>query len=580
MNKTVSINLGGFFFHIDEDAYQKLNHYFDAIRRSLAPDGKDEIMSDIEGRIAELLNEKLKNDKQVVSIREVEEVVAIMGEPEDYRIDDEGPAQKSIAGSYYSTGGYVPPRTKKFYRDGDKAMIGGVCAGLAHYFRIDPLWLRIIFVISLFISFGASIFIYILLWVLIPKAITTTEKLEMTGEPINISNIEKKVREEFEALGTKFQNVDYEKMGNDARRGAERVGNGLGRVFTAIFKGFAKLIGAFITIFAAVSIIAVVIMFFIALFSSSLPGRSIWFPYADGFNYTGTPIWLIGLLGLFAIAIPLFVLFLLGLKILVENLRPIGTITKTTLLLLWIISIAGLIYVGVAESNEVSHRGKTFERKELTINPADTLNIKFKYNSYFSKTLYKEDELRFTQDMNGNNIIYSNNVYLYIMKTDEAVPYLQIEKISLGNSASEARERAGFIDYNFVTEGNTLILDNYFITGSEHKYRGQQVELYLYLPEGMVFYPDASVKEYDDTDNSFFDLWFDSENVYRMEEQNVKCLTCNEQAGEEEGEMMEENINLSGASGNIKINGEEIRVNLKDDKDSLNISISGTRTNN
>ena len=205
MNKTVSINLGGFFFHIDEDAYQKLNRYFDAIRRSLSPDGKDEIMSDIEGRIAELLAEKLKNDKQVAGIREIDEVIAVMGQPEDYRIDEDTTAGPK---STYSSADYSYTRTRKFYRDGEKAIISGVCAGLAHYFRIDPLWLRIIFVISLFISFGTSIFIYILLWILIPKAITTTEKLEMTGEPINISNIERKVREEIDMVTNRLKDVD------------------------------------------------------------------------------------------------------------------------------------------------------------------------------------------------------------------------------------------------------------------------------------------------------------------------------------------------------------------------------------
>src|SRR5690606_2797812 len=147
MNKTVSINLGGFFFHIDEDAYQKLNRYFDAIKRSLSPDGKDEIMNDIEGRIAELLSEKLKNEKQVVGVREIDEVIAIMGQPEDYKIDEETTGTQS---TYYPPG-YNPVRPKKFYRDGDRGMIAGVCAGIAHYFRIDPLWVRILFIVSLFI---------------------------------------------------------------------------------------------------------------------------------------------------------------------------------------------------------------------------------------------------------------------------------------------------------------------------------------------------------------------------------------------------------------------------------------------
>src|SRR5690606_10996867 len=138
MNKTVSINLGGFFFHIDEDAYQKLNRYFDAIKRSLSPDGKDEIMSDIESRISELLSEKLKNDKQVVSIKEVDEVIAVMGQPEDYRIDEDATEPKQQQ-TYYTPNYDLPP-SRKFYRDGDRNIIAGVCAGVAHYFRIDPLW--------------------------------------------------------------------------------------------------------------------------------------------------------------------------------------------------------------------------------------------------------------------------------------------------------------------------------------------------------------------------------------------------------------------------------------------------------
>src|SRR5690606_10168381 len=148
----------------------------------LSPDGKDEIMSDIESRISELLSEKLISEKQVVSIKEIEEIIAVMGQPEDYKIDEDNSESKQT----YYTPNYDLPPARKFYRDGDRSIIAGVCAGVAHYFRIDPLWIRILFVITLFISFGTTLFVYILLWILIPKAITTTEKLEMTGQPINI----------------------------------------------------------------------------------------------------------------------------------------------------------------------------------------------------------------------------------------------------------------------------------------------------------------------------------------------------------------------------------------------------------
>ncbi|WP_159801195.1 PspC domain-containing protein [Flavobacterium sp. MK4S-17] len=555
MNKTVSINLGGLFFHIDENAYQKLNHYFDAIRRSLSPDGKDEIMNDIEGRIAELLTEKMKNDKQVVGIKEVEEVIAVMGQPEDYRIeDDENAAPKSTYTQYE----YTYPRSRKFYRDGDKAIIAGVCAGIAHYFRIDPLWIRILFIISPFISFGTSLIVYVLLWILIPKAITTTEKLEMTGEPINISNIERKVKEEFEAISARIQNVDYEKLGANA----ENLGNRAGNVFVKIFKGIAKVIGALLTIFAAVALGGLIIAFITSLFTLTTPGN-IWFPYAEGINYTNVPLWVISLLGLLSVGIPLFALFLLGLKILVENSRTIGQMSRYTLLVLWLGSLGALGYIGIMQAGEVSEQGKTILKQELPIAITDTLNVKFRYNDYFAKSVYSNNTFKFTEDEEGNAIMYSNSILFYVLKTDESKPYVHIEKTASGHSVSEARKRAEKIRYNFDFKDNTLVLDNYLLTDSSNRYRKQNVEVYLYLPEGYMIKPDSSVKEYDDTDNDFFDLWFESDNfVYKMGSNHVDCLNCFEYG--EAAEINEINVDTSiHAKDGDTVKSADINLKIK-----------------
>ena len=148
MNKTVNINLGGMFFHIDEDAYQKLTRYFDAIKRSLSnSSGQDEIIKDIEIRVSELLTEKQKSDKHVVGLKDVDEVIAVMGQPEDYKIDDDGPETKSTT--------YSASRTRKLYRDTENGMIGGVLAGLGHYFGIDKVWLRV-FMLGLVFVFGTA----------------------------------------------------------------------------------------------------------------------------------------------------------------------------------------------------------------------------------------------------------------------------------------------------------------------------------------------------------------------------------------------------------------------------------------
>ncbi|PZR12599.1 MAG: hypothetical protein DI539_19885, partial [Flavobacterium psychrophilum] len=520
------------------------------------------------------------SDKQVVGNTEVDEIMAIMGQPEDYRIDEETTGEKNTSAapdfSYY-------PRTKKFYRDGEKSIISGVCAGLSHYFRIDPLWIRILFIISLFISFGSSVFIYILLWILIPKAITTTEKLEMTGEPINISNIEKKVKEEIDSVAGKFQNVDYDKLGRNAKTGAEKIGSGIGSVFSALFKGFAKAIGAIIAVTAAIMLGIGVVFYFSLLFTSSFK-NSMWHPWVDGFNYTDAPIWLMGTAIFFMIAIPLFVIFLLGLKILVDNLRPVGNITKLTLLALWIISFITVLYIGITETKEINDEGKTVFKKDINLfeNEAapenDTLYIKFRYNDYFAKSVYPgHNDFRFTQDSIGNDVIYSNDVSLVVMKTDEKKPFIQIEKISNGRTSAEARKRAEKINYNFKFEGKTLTLDNYLITDITNKYRNQKVEIYLYLPEGTLFKCDDSVKEYDNTEDWFFNLWWDnaSQWLYQMKEDKVECLNCPVDDVAEEDmpapPAPPAHVHINGAGkGRIDISDED--VNLHVSVDSLSVT--------
>ncbi len=567
MNKTVSINLGGLFFHIDEDAYQKLNRYFDAIRRSLSPDGKDEIMNDIEGRIAELLGEKLKNDKQVVSVREVEEVIAVMGQPEDYRIDDEE-AKASSNKSYYAPG-YVP-MSKKFYRDGDRGMIAGVCAGIAHYFRIDPLWIRILFIISPFISFGSSILVYVLLWILIPKAITTTEKLEMTGEPINISNIEKKVKEEINTLSDKIQNVDYGKIGSTARTGAERVGNTIGEIFSTLFKAIAKVVAALIVVTTSLGLCTGAIMLIFVIFSSGMPNAA-WYPYMQIFNYTDTPLWLSGLLIFFAAGIPIAFLFLLGLKILVNNLRPVSNIVSYTFLAIWIISIGSLMYIGMWQATEISSESKVTTKEEIAITLEDTLNVKFRFNDYYAKNVDYRYDFKFTQDSVGNDIIYSNEIGFQVLKTDAALPYVMVEKYASGNSISEARNRAEKIKYNFEIKGNNLILDNYFVTDVKAKYRRQKVIIYLYLPEGIVIKPDTSVQIYDETGNDFFDLWFDSDKyVYKMGKNRVDCLNC-----EPETAPHIDDVDPTHVDGDVHISNDEMDIQMKIKNDSVKIHAKG-----
>ncbi len=144
-------------------------------------------------RISELLSEKLLSDKHVIGLKEIDEVIAVMGQPEDYIIEDDSKAESNYQ---------AYKKSKKLYRDKDKGVIGGVAAGLSHYLGIDVVWIRVILLLFFF-GFGTGILAYIILWIATPEAVTTSEKLEMTGEPVNISSIKNKVSEEFDNVTNK-----------------------------------------------------------------------------------------------------------------------------------------------------------------------------------------------------------------------------------------------------------------------------------------------------------------------------------------------------------------------------------------
>jgi phage shock protein PspC (stress-responsive transcriptional regulator) len=519
MNKTVNINLGGMFFHIDEEAYQKLSRYFEAIKRSLTnSNGQDEIIKDIEMRIAELFTEKHSNGKQVISLRELDEVIAVMGQPEDYRLDND--ENESAKANYtYQTKG-----TKKLYRDKDGGMIGGVLAGLGHYFGIDKVWIRIFFLILLF-TFGFGIIPYIILWIVMPEAVTTSEKLEMTGEPVNISNIEKKVREEFDNVSEKFKNANYDAMGNQVKTGADRIASNVGKVFMVIFKAFAKVLGVILILIA----LPVLVMLLIGIFTLG-SAAFVEFPWSDFIqagNFSDFPVWTFGLLVFFAIGIPFFYLMILGFKLLITNMKSLGNIVNYTLFALWIVSIGLLITIGLNQMLEYSTQGRTVAKQMLTMNPQDTLQIKFVHNDYFSKSLNDHTDFKISQDSTDQQIIYSNNVSLTIVKTDEKMPYLQIEKQAKGRDLGVAKNKAEKIQYGYKFEGNQLILDNYLLTDLKNKFRDQEVELTLYLPEGTVFKVDNSVENFDRSDDEFFNLHYSSDDyIYKVNNSQVKCLNC------------------------------------------------------
>jgi len=194
MKKTFSVNLGSQVYNMDEDAYLIMKAYLDRIEGYFYDQKEQEdIMNDIEMRISELFSERLGISKQVITRRDVDEVIAIMGDPHEIIGEEESPraAQEKRTG----------PR--RIFRDPEDRMIGVVCSGLGAYMGIDPVIMRILFV--LFLIFGIGFLVYIILWIVVPEARTTAQKLEMRGDSVNASNIGNFFKDEFESVKKSFR---------------------------------------------------------------------------------------------------------------------------------------------------------------------------------------------------------------------------------------------------------------------------------------------------------------------------------------------------------------------------------------
>ncbi|MCK6648775.1 MAG: PspC domain-containing protein, partial [Bacteroidia bacterium] len=243
MNRTITMNLSGIIFHIEEDAYDKLNKYLAAIRGYFSnSESKDEIMTDIESRIAEMLQSKVSQTKQAVLMADVESVIAVMGKPEDFA--DENSQGNNNESQRVETQYQYSGKRRRVFRDPDEKILGGVCSGIANYFDFDPIYLRGAFAISFFI-FGTGILLYIILWMIIPEAKTTAEKLEMRGEKVDINNIGKAVSEEFDDLKKRVNNWEQKVNTNEnkerVKSSAQRIGAFITDVFENLFKVFGKI---------------------------------------------------------------------------------------------------------------------------------------------------------------------------------------------------------------------------------------------------------------------------------------------------------------------------------------------------
>lgn len=571
MNKTININLGGVFFHIDEIAYQKLKNYLDAIRRSLSddPKGRDEIITDIESRIGELLSEKVKDVRQVINEKDIDEVIDIMGRPEDYMVDDD------IFNDDNNTS-YSSNKSKKMYRDGDDKFLGGVSSGMAHYFNVDVIWVRLAWLIAVF-GFGFGAIVYPILWILLPEANTTSEKLEMEGEPVNISNIEKKIRDELsgasvrvkngiEEVSDKVKNVDYEKYRKKAKSGSQDLVETLGKILTTIFMIIGKFIGVLLVIISVATLIGLLVSLF-AVGSQDFLHEGWFYQNSLFFNNSGLPIWVVSILIFILVGIPFFFLFTLGLRILSSNAKTIGKVANLSLLGIWLVALLFAIFFGTRQFMASAFDGYVTNKQEINLIENDTLHIKLVDNDKISNSmvLRKEYGYKVVFDEEDNDRIYSNNIWLNIHSSDNDKIIIKTRKKSDGKSKEDARDNAKEISHGFTLENNNLSIDGYFLTEVMNKFRAQKIYIDVYLPVGQIIYLDKSTRSFlYDVDNvqDIYDRDM-AKHFYKMTEEGLSCLDCDSQDEEIEDGVVKD---LKAESFNMKIDKKGIHIEIVDDK--------------
>ena len=329
MEKTISINLGSALFYMEEDAYNRLDAYLREVKRYFETSGDDsaEILRDIEASLAEQFNNAGAGEqRRAVTLPEVEAALKNMGTVKDFS-EEEKDSGNSTAASASET-----PR--RFYRDGDDAIIAGVCSGLAHYFGFDPVWVRLAFVLSLFF-WGFGVWLYIIIWLAAPMAKTTAQKLAMQGEAVNLSSL------------TKLKdNISSDKLKRAGSGALVAIENFLKKFFYLIGRILKNLGGLlrfllafFLSLFALIGFCGLMFFGAAALFSGRQYLES-GLVSAIGWFYP----WMI-LSAVLAIALPCLAIFFLGL-IIFRRKNFLPTAIWLSLLGIWFFSFLGAGAVG------------------------------------------------------------------------------------------------------------------------------------------------------------------------------------------------------------------------------------------
>lgn len=530
MNKIISINLKGIVFQVEDEAYELLKKYLESLNRHFAnEESKLEIIDDIESRLAEMMQQRLQT-KAAITVKDVEEIIAIMGNPADFDLtgDDEKQATKE-----YDTF-YEAKMPRRFFRDGDSRIFGGVCSGAGHYFGIDPLWVRLGFVL-MFIVAGTGLLFYAILWLIIPEAKTPSEKLQMKGEPVTADTISKAVKEEYERLKKNFDSFSHKNKG-----GVEDAITKTGGFIRDIITGFALFVSKLVAIcllFLATVLLATLTFIVVHLvLDGTLPLFSLAFTTSAEFWLSVSAICLLLLTFIVGLTSSSLALFNPHRKTLNKQLGY-------TLSGLGVISIIVLGVLGVKTATAFSTTQSV--KETIPVPFKDTLvvssfnpvykNIFGAYDATqthsYTSTRYTFFPSRFNYVKTSSNAILNDSLWCIahfeVLHSSRAEAELEIIRTSYGGDDYMARAYASKIPLGHTLGNNSLQVNTHFYVGNDIPYREQKIEYRLWLPEGKVVKFDQGLTEI--MNHSLKNKVTNPNNygmVWKMEAAGLTCLDC------------------------------------------------------
>jgi pspC domain protein len=570
MDKTKNISLGGFSFLIEENAYTALSQYLAEVRQHLQHNSdRDEIIFDVEQRMAELLKDRTAN-REVIMHQDVLYLIEVLGKPEQY-VEDEEADKATNAAPEASAQAFSA--NKPLYRDIDDCKIGGVLSGMAHYFNISPTMLRIAFAVCLILSFVVSyrwiflfngvswaiIILYILLWMIVPAAVTTAQKLEMQGAAVTLDSLAS-----YKSSST--TSTEWHKSYSDKILWG--VIGGLAQ-YTSVSSTWLRLIYLLlilvcIPVYVGISIALIVAYLVLTLLlkpetvapsaepnsnptaasTSAVPKSN---PKRGSLLLTVILVILalpllfsliaviMGIFGLtsasglsllllddylpfmisspiqrFALYSSVFLLLLVPLSLLILVVVRLSYKrfrgTRVWAILTFIAFIAALIGLSISVGSTAKEFfiENNFERKISVPTTSDTLHIsiKSKYGSSFDLAV------------DADTLLVQHECFLRnILPTNETEPYLLCRQNARGRTGSQAAQNAKNIRIPLEIKDNHITIPDYYEIIKGNTYRGQTVNYQLYLPVGKYI---KNAKSYDSPYNRA---------TYRLKEDGLYLMT-------------------------------------------------------